>query len=237
MSDLIYAITLAALAGAAIPFGAWLAGFDRILPGWIRNETNHWVMAFGAGALLSAVALVLIPEGLDRVTGARALIPFLLGAIAALVVDVALSRRGGSKSQFMAMLLDFIPETIALGAVLTAEPALALLLAGLIGAQNLPEGFNADRELAETSAMLRSKRLGLFLLLVPLGPIAALIGLTLLANAPVILGWLMLFSAGGILYLMYQDIAPQIPLSRRWTPPFGAILGFALGLLGHILTT
>ncbi len=61
--------------------------------------------------------------------------------------------------------------------------------------------------------------------------------MTLLENDPVVLGWLMLFSAGGILYLMYQDIAPQIPLARHWSPPLGAILGFALGLLGHILTT
>ncbi|WP_289040571.1 hypothetical protein [uncultured Aliiroseovarius sp.] len=236
MSDLIYAISLAALAGAAIPFGAWLAGFDRLLPGWIRNETNHWVMAFGAGALLSAVALVLIPEGIDRVPGLIAVVPVLLGALAALAADIALSRRGGSKAQFMAMLMDFIPEAIAMGAILTAKPSLALLLAALIGAQNLPQGFNADRELAETSSRSHGRRLLLFVALVPAGPIAATLGMTLFASAPALLGILMLFAAGGILYLMFQDIAPQVPVEREWSPPLGAILGFALGLGGHILT-
>ncbi|SMR70808.1 zinc transporter, ZIP family [Aliiroseovarius halocynthiae] len=236
IADLQDAILLAALAGAAIPFGAWLARFGRLFPGPLRDQANHWIMAFGAGALLSAVALVLIPEGLDRVPGLSALIPLILGALATLAVDMALSRQGGSKAQFMAMLMDFIPETIALGAVITAEPRLAVLLAALIGAQNLPEGFNADRELEVGSQMPRGKRLALFASLVPLGPVAAVVGVTMLSTAPAILGWLMLFSAGGILYLMFQDIAPELRIKRSWSPPLGAILGFALGLAGHILT-
>lgn len=235
MTGLTYAVTLAALAGAAIPFGAWLARFDRIFPGKIRNEANHWIMAFGAGALLSAVALVLVPEGLERVHGPVALVPFLLGALAALWADQAMARNGGSKAQFMAMLMDYLPETIALGAMLTADINTALLLAALIAAQNIPEGFNADRELAEGTSLTRKRRLLLFMSLVPLGPLAAGLGLTFLTHAPEILGHLMLFSAGGILYLMFQDIAPDVPIKRAWTPPLGAILGFALGLAGHIL--
>ena len=237
ISELQIALLLAALAGAAIPFGAWLARFDSLLPGTLRDQANHWIMAFGAGALLSAVALVLIPEGLDRVPGLSALIPVLLGAIAALSADIALSHQGGSKAQFMAMLMDFIPETIALGAVIAAEPRLAVLLAALIAAQNLPEGFNADRELEQGTTMPRNRRLSLFVMLIPLGPIAALIGMTALAHAPMVLGWLILFAAGGILYLMFQDIAPELRIKRSWSPPLGAILGFALGLAGHILTT
>ena len=238
MATYVNLLWMAALAGAAIPVGAWLARFDGLWPGTLRNEANHWVMAFGAGALLSAVALVLVPEGVDRLPGLIALVPVILGALAALGADLALSRHGGSKAQFMAMLMDFIPECIALGAVLTAQPQLALLLAVLIGAQNLPEGFNADREMAKgPAAPSRARRLVLFCALVPLGPLAALLGLSFLGDAPALLGTLMLFSAGGILYLMFQDIAPQVTLPRRWSPPLGAILGFALGLAGHILTS
>ncbi len=237
MTDALNALWMAALAGAAIPVGAWLARFDRLLPGPLRNATNHWIMAFGAGALLSAVALVLVPEGLERLSGLTALALLILGALAALAADLIMSRHGGSKAQFTAMLLDFIPECIALGAVLTAQPHLALLLTILIGAQNLPEGFNADREMAASDAApSRSRRLLLFTALVPLGPLAAIAGLVFLGTTPAVLGGLMLFSAGGILYLMFQDIAPQVVVPHRWAPPLGAILGFALGVAGHIVT-
>lgn len=43
--------------------------------------------------------------------------------------------------------MDFIPESIALGATFAIEPNLAILLAVFIGLQNLPEAFNAYRDL------------------------------------------------------------------------------------------
>lgn len=43
------------------------------------------------------------------------------------------------------------------------------------------------------------------------------------------------FIGGGILYLIFQDIAPQARLDRHWGPPLGAVFGFALGLLGTML--
>jgi ZIP family zinc transporter len=45
----------------------------------------------------------------------------------------------------------------------------------------------------------------------------------------------MLFAAGGILYSVFQDLAPQARLARHWGPPLGAVLGFALGIAGHML--
>jgi len=231
------AILMTALAGAAIPLGAWLAGAQSLLPGPLRDEANHWILAFGAGALLSAVALVLVPQGLVLVAGPVALAPFLAGALAALLVDRLLARRSGANAQLLAMLLDFVPEAIALGALIATEPRLAILLATIIGAQNLPEGFNAEREMAANPhAPRRAHRLAYFTALVLAGPASALLGITLLADAAFALGALMLFAAGGILYLMFQDIAPQVPLRRTWSPPLGAVFGFGFGLLGHLLT-
>ena len=53
-----------------------------------------------------------------------------------------------------------------------------------------------------------------------------------MADAPVATAATMLFAAGGILYLVFQDIAPQAKLAAHWGPPLGAVLGFALGLAG-----
>jgi ZIP family zinc transporter len=45
----------------------------------------------------------------------------------------------------------------------------------------------------------------------------------------------MLAAAGGILYLTFQDIAPQAKLDCDWGPPLGAVLGFLVGMVGHQL--
>lgn len=220
------------LAGIAIPAGAFLARFDRLLPGWMLEEFRHTVIAFGGGALLSAVALVLVPEGIDRLNAVTALVLFGLGGLVFGLLDHHLSQGKGRTAQFMAMMLDYVPEAMALGAMLVGEPEIAFLLAGLIALQNLPEGFNAWREM--TDAGPRPGLIWIFLGMVPVGPLAALIGLHVLSDMPAVLGGIMLFSAGGILYLIFEDVAPQVPLERKWGPPMGAVLGFMLGLGGHI---
>jgi ZIP family zinc transporter len=72
--------------------------------------------------------------------------------------------------------------------------------------------------------------------MVPLGPLAAAVGLFVLADQPAVLGAIMAFAAGGILYLLFQDVAPEAHLERAYGPALGAVLGFALGLAGHMAT-
>ncbi len=73
------------------------------------------------------------------------------------------------------------------------------------------------------------------LLLALMGPVCGAVGWFWLADQDAILGAIMLFAAGGILYLTFQDIAPQSRLERHWLPPLGAVLGFALALVGELL--
>jgi ZIP family zinc transporter len=70
-----------------------------------------------------------------------------------------------------------------------------------------------------------------------LGPIAGVIGFVWLANYPEVISALMLFASGGILYSIFQDIAPQIPIKNHLTPPMGAVLGFLFGMIGLMITT
>ncbi|MBK0328634.1 divalent cation transporter [Rhodobacteraceae bacterium F11138] len=229
------AIALATLAGASIPIGAALSTFDRFLPGWLKEEFRHTVVAFGGGALLSAVALVLVPEGSARLAGGPALLWFALGGVVFFCIDRALAARGGHAAQFLAMMLDYVPEAMALGALLADNLSLAILMAVLIALQNLPEGFNAFREMAQAGGASRGRLLVLFLLMVPVGPLAAHLGRTYLVDAPGLLGAVMMFASGGILYLLFEDVAPQVPLEHHWAPPLGAVGGFALGLAGHLM--
>ncbi len=133
------------------------------------------------------------------------------------------------------MLLDYLPESMALGGIFTAGAGSAPILAILIGLQNIPEGFNAYRELKAIEGFRHARTLGTMLSLVLLGPFFALIGWWYLTEHPLILGAVMLFASGGILYLIFQDIAPQSRLNRHWATPLGAVFGFALGVDGKIV--
>lgn len=65
------------------------------------------------------------------------------------------------------------------------------------------------------------------------GVIASLIGKFLLSEHQLIVAVLMSFSAGGILYLIFQDIAPQTQMKKSWIPPLGAIIGFTIGMVSE----
>jgi len=177
------------IAGGCILIGGLAAKIERIRPAWLEDELRHSIIAFGGGVLISAVALVLVPEG-------SRLMPSALGASLILVF-------GG--------LVFFVVEGMfAIGAA--SAPVLALL----IGLQNLPEGFNAYRELNSVQHTKPKRTLMLMCALVPLGPLVGTIGWMYGADHSVFLGGIMLFSSGGILYLLFQDIAPQSHLDRHW---------------------
>ena len=132
------ALILSYLAGAAIPAGGAIAADKHILPLWLERELRHTIIAFGGGVLLAAVALVLVPEGMKGLPGSLSAISLLAGGTGFFFLDRSIALRGGQAAQFMAMLLDFIPEAIALGATFATGGKFGPLLALLIGFQNLP---------------------------------------------------------------------------------------------------
>jgi ZIP family zinc transporter len=174
-----------------------------------------------------------VPQGAERLPPLLAVLLVGLGGGLFALIDARLAKSGTPRSQLIAMLADFVPEAVALGALFAKGGGSGPLLALLIALQNLPEGFNAFREARANGA--RPGRLILaFSLLALIGPAAAFAGHAFFTDAPGLLGALMLVAAGGILYLIFQDIAPQTPLERAWSPPLGAVAGFMIGLAGHL---
>jgi len=236
MEEWILVIGLTLMAGMAMPAGALLAGVESIRPNWLDEERRHGIIAFGGGALLSAVALVLVPEGIEVLSPAFSAFWFVLGGAAFMGLDLLLYRINTPASQLAAMLSDFIPESIALGAAFAAGGSGGVLLASLMMLQNLPEGFNACRELRASTRYSVRRVTVLFALMALLGPLCGLLGYGWLAQFPGVVAGVMLFAAGGICYSVFQDIAPQAKIDRHWAPPMGAVLGFVLGMVGHQLT-
>lgn len=236
MDLLLLVIAATLFAGLAMTLGAIIAHFENIGNQWIEEEFRHGVVAFGGGALLSAVALVLVPEGIANLTPLSASVWFIVGGLSFMFLDIFLKKINTPASLLAAMLADFIPESIALGAAFATGNSSAYLLAGLIALQNLPEGFSAYRELNSTSAYRPRKIIILFGFMATIGPIAGVSGYLWLAEYPQAISAVMLFASGGILYSIFQDIAPQVKLEKHWAPPMGAVLGFVLGMMGLMLT-
>jgi len=228
-------IIYTSVAGACIPLGGAFARIEHIRPTWLENEFRHFIIALGGGILLAAVTFILVPEGITYLSGPIDAIGFfLLGGISFFLFELISGLHRRESPQMLAMLLDYIPESIALGGIFAAGSSTAPLLALFIGLQNLPEGFNAYREQIKNKRARPIQILLLMCSFILLGPFFGLLGWIFLSEHVYVLGAIMLFASGGILYLIFQDIAPQSKLKRHWAPPLGAVFGFSIGMIGRL---
>lgn len=232
--ELLIILVAAWLAGLAAWFGGLLARGIGAADSTRKRELVHGMAAFGGGILLAAIAFALVPEGLATLGPVAVAAAFCAGGLVFCVADVVLARAGGSRAQFVAMLTDFVPEALSMGAVFAVNPRLGYVLAAFIGLQNLPEGFNSYREIGGGRAGGR-RTLRILFVVSFLGPLCALGGYLLLSDLHAVTAAVMSFAAGGILYLTFQDIAPASRMRGHWTPPLGAVLGFVAGMLGKEL--
>jgi len=229
-------ILYSGFAGITVFVGGLMAHFFNkyFEQGETKEQVLHATVAFGGGIILSAVSLVLIPKGMEELDLIPLLISFTGGAVLFCYIDQLIARRGGDLSALLAMLMDFIPESIVLGAVFAKDGAAATLLAVFIGLQNLPEAFASYGNLRKSGFKAKSSLLILFILSFT-GILGALSGYFFLTDLPELTAHLMMFASGGILYLIFQDIAPESKLKSRFFPPLGAALGFAIGMIGEKL--
>lgn len=200
----------------------------------LKQEISHTSMAFGGGIIAAAVSFVLVPQGMSHFNLNLLVIYFFSGSLFFFLLDRFIEQKGGTMAQLLSMLLDFVPESIALGAVFAKDHQLGLLLALFIGLQNLPEAFNSYNDL-RVSKFTPGKTLSILFILSFSGVISALSGYYWLSNMPDVTHALMLFASGGILYLIFQDIAPAVKFEHHWLPPLGANLGFMVGMIGQKL--
>jgi ZIP family zinc transporter len=80
-----------------------------------------------------------------------------------------------------------------------------------------------------------NRALLIMLVMILAGPLAGVLGWYVAASMPELVGAAMLFASGGILYLLFQDIAPQSRLEQHWAPTLGAVLGFCFAMLAEIV--
>jgi len=231
MNDLLKISLLAYFSGFPIIAGGLLSSFVQKKKIRLRSEINHWFIAFAGGSLIAAIAFALVPRGSAILSVGELIGLFLGGTLAFMMIDILVARAGESLGIAISMMMDFIPEILALGATFTYDPEFGLFLAILIGMQNFPEGFGSYIELTKKM----SSKAALFLMfgLSLLGPIAALGGHLFLRHSPTAVAMVMVFAGGGIMYLIFQDIAPLSTRKNDWIIATGASFGFIIGMIGQ----
>jgi ZIP family zinc transporter len=232
MNQFLEIVIYSLLAGLTIFLGGLLACItEKHFKKNVESHIMHWSIAFGGGILIAAVAFVLTPKGMELFSIEHLSIIFLAGAVTFFFFDKFIERKGGLFAQSMAMLMDFIPEALALGAVFAQDHHMGILLAFFIGFQNFPESFNAYFDLRKNNQSPKNILIAFFLLSF-LGVLLSLAGNGFLIQLPRLTAGIMIFSAGGILYLIFQDIAPSSKMRNNWDPALGANLGFLVGMIG-----
>ena len=99
MNEITKIILFSGLSGITVFLGGILA---KIFLSKFENcsykiEINHFITAFGGGIILSALALVLVPKGMEELSLFPMVILFLLGSSTFLFLDRYLSKKGGKK--------------------------------------------------------------------------------------------------------------------------------------------
>jgi len=236
VDELVLVVAYTAFTGITNVLGGVLGKIEHLRRGVFRTELLHGAVAFGGGTMLAAVALVLLPEGLRALDGVTAAVLLVVGAVVFLLIDEGIERRGGTAAQFIAMVMDFIPGSLALGAVFGTGGALGPVLAVILSMNNVPQGFNSYKELHD-KRWSATRILAAIAITIPIGIASGLTGLFLLAHRPVLLAGLYILSSGGLLYLMMHDIFPVAHQRKHWWPTMLGIIGFLAAFLTDTIGT
>ena len=228
--DLAFVLLVSTAAALATPVGGLGALGVHRTQGNVGQGLLRALVAFGGGLLFAAIALVLVPEGLVRLSTWPSVGWILGGAVSFMLLDEAIERKGGHAAQVMGSALDSVPESAGLGAAFAVGGHTGPVLVLLVALQNLPQGFNGFLELRGQHGRT-GRALGVLTWTSLLGPLAAALGYLYLGPHPNVVAALFLAAAGGLLYLLVQDVAPLAHKDGHWVPALGAVLGFVVGLL------
>jgi zinc transporter, ZIP family len=211
------------VAGAALIVGAAI--------GWAAHVPARvvaWVMAFGAGVLISALAFDLVDDA-ERTGGLFAVaLGFLGGAAAYVAANAVLARfgaqhrkrsgdhqpseeeaNGSGAAIAVGALLDGVPESVVLGLSLLSGQGVGVAVLAAIFISNLPEGLSSAAGMKRASRSARYV-FGVWVGIAVLSGIAAMAGYVLLDGAsPFLIAVITAVAAGAILAMIADTMVPE----------------------------
>jgi ZIP family zinc transporter len=180
-------------------------------------------MAFGAGAMISAVSFELIEEALGAGAPVLATLGLAAGAVVFFLGDRLISRGGGGDRKrstgqqstgsplviVVGAALDGVPESLIVGLSLVLGGGVSVSFVAATFLSNLPEAMAASTGLREAE-WRRSKIFRLWLLVVAVSVAAGVLGYLLFETSSGKTGaFIQSFAAGALLTMLADTMMPE----------------------------
>jgi len=229
------ALLWGALAASSLVVGA-LLGLFRPWP----DRGVGLVLAFGAGALISAVSFDLWEEGSRIGDPGYVGLGLAVGAMAYYVADRTVGRprraqQGAGRSLAIGAFLDGIPEQMVLGIGIAAGEGVSVGLLVAIFVSNLPEAIGSSTEMRAAGTRPAAIR-RLWLLIALVCTLATVVGWVVAHNVggnfnAAIDG----FAAGALLVMLIDSMIPDAVRKGGDVSGLVTVLGFAVAAaLSHV---
>jgi zinc transporter, ZIP family len=233
--------------GAALGWGTLAA--SSLVIGALLGLVWSWperlvglVLAFGAGALISAVSFELAEEGVEVGGAMPVAIGLGLGALTYFVCDTVLDHvtadmeargnggggSGAGPALALGGVLDGIPEQLVLGIGLATGGAISIGLLVAIFVSNLPEAIGSASELRAAGRSARSVMV-LWIAVAAACALASVVGYAVADTAsPGLEGGINGFAAGALLVLLVDSMIPDATAKSGPIAGVVTVLGFAV---------
>jgi len=212
-----------ALAASSLVLGA-LLGLARQWP----DVAVGLVLAFGAGALISAVSFDLAEEGVEAGGATAVGIGLALGALTYYLADRALPEGDAGPALTLGAFLDGIPEQLVLGIGLATGGGVSVALLVAIFVSNLPEAIGSATEMRK-SGTERAKIMRLWGVVAVICTLASVAGYALAdAASGELRAGIDGFAAGALLVMLIDSMIPDATRESGRVAGLVTTLGFAV---------
>jgi ZIP family zinc transporter len=225
---------------AALGWGALAA--SSLIIGALLGVVRPWpdrlvglVLAFGAGALISAVSFDLAEEGIRLGGGDSVAIGLAAGAVTYFLADRVIERpkagaASGGEGPALALgaFLDGIPEQMVLGIGLVTGDGVSVGLLAAIFVSNLPEAIGSATEM-RSSGHSNGIILRLWIAVAAVTTLATVVGYAIADSAS---GELQAtingFAAGALLVMLIDSMIPAASRDSGRSAGLFTVIGFAV---------
>ncbi len=232
------------VSGSALIIGALLGYYTKV-----STKVIAFVMAFGSGVLISALAFDLMDEAYKRGGFDSTAIGFVGGAVIYSLANYFLSKNGAkhrkrtgkqpSESEHsgsgmaiaVGALLDGIPESIAVGVAMIEGGVVSTAAVIAIFISNIPEAMSSSSGMKKSG---RSKRyiFGIWIAITLISGLSAFCGYTLFQGfSPEIIAATVAVAAGAILAMLSDTMMPEAYEEGHDFIGVVTVLGFLMAFL------